>query len=148
MKQEELKHIVENGILGDFSANCVQVMKPKFIEYIEDESLTCAYPILHEYLNPRNTMQGGFMAAAFDNTLGVLVHLSTGKVEFTSLDLSVHYHRPIFEKDELTVIAKIQHKGRRIVQVLGEGYNKEKKLIATASSKIMILEKEKFFKNK
>lgn len=130
-----------NGKLGDASVNCVKFMKPTFVEYIEEKSLTFDYPVFDIYLNQRKSMQGGFISGAFDNVFGILVYLTVKKHEIASVDLDVNYHRPIFEDDQLRVTTYIKSKGKRIVYLVGEAYNKEKKLVATATSKIMILEK-------
>ena len=39
---------------------------------LEEGWLQNRFPILHEQLNPYGTMQGGFIAAAIDNTIGPL----------------------------------------------------------------------------
>ena len=124
--------------------NCRDTMQPQFVEYVEGESFTYNYPVLEMYLNPRRSMQGGFIAAAFDNAFGALVYLTTGQLEMASVDIHVNYQRPIFENDLLTVKVFLKAKGRNIVHVTGEAYDQSSVLIATASTNIMILDRDYF----
>jgi len=48
-------------------------MKCEIIEYdVEARSLTARMPVLHDWLNPFSTMQGGMIMAAVDNAVGPL----------------------------------------------------------------------------
>lgn len=122
--------------------NCVAVMQSEFIEYVVGKSITYDYLVLEMYSNPRKAMQGGFIAAAFDNTFGALTFLVTGKMEMATIDLSVSYHKPIFENDILTVTVFLQSKGKTIVNLRGEAYDRQKNLIATSTTNIMLWQKK------
>jgi acyl-coenzyme A thioesterase PaaI-like protein len=125
-------------------ANCRDTMKPQFVEYVEGESFTYNYPVLDMYLNPRRSMQGGFIAAAFDNAFGSLVYLTTGRMEMASVDLHVNFQRPIFENDTLTVKVYLKAKGKTIVHAFGDACDQSGNLIATAATNIMLLDREAF----
>lgn len=125
---------------------CREVMQPEFVEYMEGESLTYRFPVLEMYANPRNSMQGGFIGAAFDNTFGGLVYLLTGKLEMASIDMYINYHRPIFVGDHLYTKAMLKSKGRTVVHMLGESYDGKERLVATATTNIMLLGNQKFEK--
>lgn len=86
-------------------------------------------------------MQGGFISAAFDNAFGALAILATGKFEVSSLDLNVNYHRPILADDTLTVKVYLKSKGKSIISLWGESFDSCDRLIATATSKIILLNK-------
>lgn len=124
--------------------NCRDVMQPQFVEYVEGESFTYDYPVLEMYLTPRRSMQGGFIAAAFDNAFGSLVYLTTGQLEMATVDLHVNYQRPIFESDILTVKVFLKSRGKTIVHAWGEAYDRKSSLIATAATNIFIMDKELF----
>lgn len=147
----DLQSMIDDGIVEEHimrkSANCLDLMEPEFIEYVVGESVTLAYLVKDSYLNLRESMQGGLIAAAFDNAFGFLIYLVTKKIQVVGIDLCVSYHRPIFEKDKLIVTIYLKFKGKNIVHLIGEAYNEEKKLIATATSNLMLLENNKFFKN-
>jgi len=53
--------------------------------------------------------------------------------------LYTNYHRPIFAGDELIVTASIIVKGKTKIHMTAEAYNRENKLIATASTNYMYL---------
>jgi len=150
VRYTDLESMITDGIIDrivqnlENSTNCIKLMNPKFIEYIVGESLTYSYPVLDIFSNPRKSMQGGFIAAAFDNIFGILVYITTKKIEMASIDISVNYLRPIFINDTLIVKAYLKSKGKIIVHLIGEAYDKEKNLIATASTNIMLLEKNKY----
>mgnify|MGYP000936392661 FL=1 len=130
--QEQLKNVANP---------CAELMQPKFIEYIENESITYNFPVLDIYLNPWKCMQGGFISAAFDNAFGALAILATGKFEVSSLDLNVNYHRSILADDTLTVKVYLKSKGKSIISLWGESFDSCDRLIATATSKIILLNK-------
>ncbi|MEN6390956.1 MAG: PaaI family thioesterase [Syntrophomonas sp.] len=123
---------------------CREVMQPEFVEYVEGESLTYKFPVLEMYANPRNSMQGGFIGAAFDNTFGGLVYLMTGRLEMASIDMYVNFHRPIFVGDNLYMKAIKKSMGRTVVHMLGEAWDGKEHLIATATTNIMLLGNDKF----
>ncbi|HKL09814.1 MAG TPA: PaaI family thioesterase [Clostridia bacterium] len=121
-------------------APCMTNMKPVFKKYIHKELLTVSYPVLDSYLNPRKTMQGGFITAAFDNTFGALSYYSAGKKFMATIDINNRYHYPIFEGDELTVTVRMVSLGKTIVSMRGEAVNSEGRLIATAGTDVMIMD--------
>ncbi len=124
----------------DRAPNCFVTMQGKVLNYIPDSSLSIAFPVMESYLNPARTMQGGFITAAFDNVFGPLCLLATGTPHTTTVDISTHYHRSISAGDELIVTAVIKSKGRTKIHMLGEAYNKQNQLIATASTNYLRLE--------
>lgn len=119
---------------------CVAIMEPCFKEYIPGVSITYIYPVLESFLNPRRTMQGGFIAAAFDNVLGTLAFLETKNMDMATLDLYVNYHRPAMAGEDLTITAFIKHRGKTRSFYTAEAYNSQGKLVATAATNIVALE--------
>ncbi|EES92066.1 PaaI family thioesterase [Clostridium botulinum] len=130
-----MKTIDKYGILED--ANCINIMKPKVLEYKKGESLTLVFPVLEKYLNPLKSMQGGFITAAFDNAFGIFFITENHGELITTIDITTSYQRPIFLGDDLKIIVNIKQTGDNIVHMYGEGYNKEGKLVATCSTNIM-----------
>lgn len=122
--------------------NCVKIMESEFVEYVVGKSITYDYPALVIFSNPRKAMQGGFIAAAFDNTFGALTFLLTGQMEMATIDISVSYHKPIFENDILRTTAILQSKGKTIVNLRGEAFDRNNNLIATSTTNIILLAKK------
>jgi acyl-coenzyme A thioesterase PaaI-like protein len=69
-------------------------MDGEFLELDVDAGfLTAQFPVRESYLNPYGTMQGGMVAAAFDNTLGPLSMLVAPPN--VTRRLEVTYSRPV-----------------------------------------------------
>lgn len=125
--------------------SCWSFMQPEFVEYVEGESLTMAFPVLEVYSNPRGTMQGGFMTAAFDNTFGALLQMETRRQEIASIDIHMNFQRPIFVGEVLVVHAYVKSIGQTVANFYGEGVDRSQgRLIATAVSNLIIIGQEKF----
>ncbi len=113
---------------------CFTFMQGRVIDYVDGQSLTIGFPVLESYLNPARTMQGGFITAAFDNVFGPLCYSATSTTATTTVDISTSYHRPILEGDELIITATVKAQGKTKIHMMAEGYNRENKLIATATT--------------
>ncbi|MDD2372497.1 MAG: PaaI family thioesterase [Syntrophomonadaceae bacterium] len=119
--------------------HCYTSMQTRLLDVIPESSVTIAIPVLESYCNPAGSMQGGYISAAFDNAFGPLCILATGTPRTTALNINTSYHRPIFPGDELIITATVQSKGRTMIHILAEAYNREKQLIATANTQYLIL---------
>src|SRR5690606_25258907 len=49
---------------------CLLDMQGEVVEYEDGRALTMRFPVLPRYRNPLGNMQGGFIVAALDNTIG------------------------------------------------------------------------------
>jgi uncharacterized protein (TIGR00369 family) len=117
---------------------CIAIMEPTFLEYNPGVSISYQYPVLEKFLNPQKTMQGGFLTAAFDNVMGTLAYLEAKSPQMSTLDLSVNFHRPALADDVLTITAFLKHKGKTVVSLTGEACNSQGKLVATATTNLII----------
>lgn len=78
----------------NFPPPCFYHMEGEMIEWNpEKKTLVARYPTKTEFQNPRQFMQGGFVVAALDNTLGPLSYLS-GAPSVT-MQLNTTYIRPV-----------------------------------------------------
>jgi len=121
-------------------APCMANMNPVFKKYIHKTLLTVSYPVMDSYLNPRKTMQGGLITAAFDNTFGALSYYSTEKKFMTTINMHTHYHYPIYRGDSLTVTVHMASLGKTIVSMKGEAVDSNGRLIATSGTDVMIID--------
>ena len=71
---------------------CFHDMQGEFLRYSSRKAILVSFPVLAKQLNPIGVMQGGYIAAAFDNTLGPLSYLATQKPAVT-LDMTQTYLR-------------------------------------------------------
>lgn len=144
-KNRELEPNQQQSTQPRVPPSCWSFMQPELIEYVDGVSLTLAFPVLEVYANPRGTMQGGFMAAAFDNTLGALLTRITGRRDIASVDIHVSYQRPIFVGDVLVVRATVKSIGQTLANLYAEGFDKSQgRLIATAVSNLIFIGPERF----
>ena len=132
--EEELRSLSREHALGiTFPPNCFTSMQAKFVEYESRRSLSVAFPVLEESLNPLRTMQGGFIVAAFDDVFGPLSYLAA-RIPCVTLNLNTQFIRPIECGDQLTVRATVVSRNAQVLQMTAEAFNSRNKVIATASA--------------
>jgi uncharacterized protein (TIGR00369 family) len=120
---------------------CFSLMKAEYVDYESRMMLKISFPVLPEYLNPMKSMQGGFIAAAFDNVIGPLSYLAA-RATCVSLDMHTNFIRPIYAGDLLTITARVVIRGRSTMNISAEGVNAKGKLVASCSSHLIIVKKE------
>ena len=87
-----------------------------------------------ETLNPRGVIQGGFVAAMLDDTMGpALVALTHGKVMASSIDLNVSFLKPA-RLGRLICTGRVVSLGRRVAFLEAELFDAEGTLLARATS--------------
>lgn len=87
-----------------------------------------------ETLNPRGVIQGGFVAAMLDDTMGpALVTKTQGKVMASSIDINVSFLKPA-RPGRLICKGRVVSLGRRIAFLEGELFDAEGTLLARATS--------------
>jgi uncharacterized protein (TIGR00369 family) len=89
--------------------------------------------------NPMGTLHGGIMTDLADASMGVaLATLLADDESFTTLDLNIHFLRPVYE-GELVAEARVVHRGRTIALVEAVLKNDEGKEVARAAATQLIL---------
>lgn len=137
--EDETRRLTAGTFTGtQFPPHCFLSMEAEFLEYESRQRLVLKVPVKEEYLNPMRTMQGGFLAAAFDNALGPLSYLAAGS-PCTSLNLDVEFIRAVSWPDVLTITARVVARGRETVLMSAEAVDGRGKLVATATSTSLIL---------
>ncbi|MCF3594534.1 PaaI family thioesterase [Rhodobacteraceae bacterium LMO-12] len=87
-----------------------------------------------ETLNPRGVIQGGFVAAMLDDTMGpALVTLTHGKVMASSIDINVSFLKPA-RPGRLICKGRVLSLGKRIAFLEGELFDANGTLLARATS--------------
>lgn len=149
MKPEDLAEIMKtmktlsenaskNGISVQIPPNSFLDMNGEFLEYQKNKSLTVQFPVKENQTNPLGMMQGGYIAAAFDNTFGPLSYL-VAKKPMVTIDLSCQYIRGVEKGQNITVEARIVARGFSTLHMTGEMYSENRKLLATSSTNLLIL---------
>jgi uncharacterized protein (TIGR00369 family) len=90
-----------------------------------------------EFLNPAGNVQGGFLAAMLDDTMGPPLTATLDAGEFApTVNLNVQFHRPA-QVGPLKGVGRVVLRGREICQLSSELFQNEK-IVATATATAVI----------
>lgn len=113
-------------------------MQGRFEAYEPGEWLETRWPVLDWYRGPTGVMQGGWVAAAFDNTYGPLAFLTAGCFAAT-VSLSTTFHRPVADdRAELRVKAIVEGQTERLFFMRGEARDEDGRLMATSRTEMFL----------
>ena len=94
------------------------------------------------FLNPHGTVQGGFVAAMLDDTMGpALVSKTDGGCIPVSLNLAVSFIRPV-RPGRVIGKGRVVSQGRTVAFLEAELFDEEGELLARATSTARIIETE------
>ena len=91
--EERLRSVAPEGLPLQIPPACLIDMQGEPLEYEEGVSLTVRFPVLPRYANPLGHMQGGYIVAALDNTVGPFSYLIAPPSVTSSLN--TQYLRPV-----------------------------------------------------
>jgi uncharacterized protein (TIGR00369 family) len=106
------------------------------IELVEfsENSATMKMPMKEELRQPYGLLHGGATASLIDTAMAFAVVAAIGDEEkATTVDLTVHYLRPVVNETTICV-AKTVRVGRRLITVSADVSDENGRLIATAIS--------------
>jgi uncharacterized protein (TIGR00369 family) len=105
----------------------------KLVEVDPDEgTIEVSFTATDQFLNPAGTVQGGFLAAMLDDTLGPALVATLGDGEWApTTDLHVQFMSPA-KPGELRGSGRIVRRGRDVAFLAGELRDSEGELVATA----------------
>lgn len=90
--------------------------------------------------NPIGTVHGGLVCTLLDSVLGCATHttLPAGQA-YTSLEIKINYLRPVMaDTGQLTAVGIVTKPGSRAAFAEGTVHDRNGKLIATASSTLLV----------
>lgn len=107
----------------------------KLVEVDPDEgTIELTFTASEQFLNPVGVIQGGFLAAMLDDTLGPALVATLGEGEFApTTDLHVQFLRPA-RPGQLTGRGRIVRKGRDVAFMAGELLDEAGAIVATATA--------------
>lgn len=117
---------------------CFHDMQGEFLRYSSRKAILVGFPVLAKQLNPIGVMQGGYIAAAFDNTLGPLSYLAAQKPAVT-LDMTQTYLRAAKLEERIFCEAEVVTRGLKTLYMTASLVDTRGKLVATAQTQILIL---------
>jgi uncharacterized protein (TIGR00369 family) len=101
-------------------------------------TIEVAFAATDAFLNPAGTVQGGFLAAMLDDTLGPALVATLPDQEFApTLDLHVQFHRPALP-GRLIGHGRIVRRTRDIAFLAGELVDGHGSVLATASATAVV----------
>ena len=133
-----LRARLPTGVPLQIPPPCLTDMQGEPVAYVEGESLAMRFPVLARYQNPIGHMQGGFIVAALDNTLGPFSYL-IAPPSVTSA-LNTQYLRPVTADTAfITCIARLSERTRGTLYLTGEARNPEGKVVALCQATCQVL---------
>ena len=117
---------------------CLLDMQAEPIEYLDGERLVMRFPVLQRYQNPYGYMQGGYVLAAIDNTIGPFAFLIAPPS--VTQQITVSYVRPVTaDQAYLTCIATVLERTRKSLFLTGRAVDDDGRLFAIAQATFQIL---------
>ena len=122
-----LKSLISLDAGIEFPAPIFKDMEGRFVEYVENKSLTVRFPIKNHYKNPFGFMQGGMIIAAIDCTIGAL-NFFVKRPGFTT-QLNNTFIRPIDSKEKyIDIIASVVEWTKRQIHAEAIAINRAGKI--------------------
>ena len=117
---------------------CLLDMQAEPVEYVHDVRLVMRFPVLARYRNPFGYMQGGFVLAALDNTLGPFSFLIAPPS--VTQQVTIQYLRPVTpDQPHLTCEAVVLERTRRTLYLTGRALLGDGKVAAIAQATCQVL---------
>lgn len=96
------------------------------------------YPIKHDLTNPIGMIQGGFLAAIIDDTIGIAFFSMEPKFMFTTTNLNVNYLFGAHKGEIVRAKAKVIRMGKKIANFECKVYNMKGDVIASSTSNLVV----------
>ena len=91
-----------------------------------------------EFCNPAGVIQGGYLVAMMDDTIGMLAGMKAGKTKLPStVDLHTHFLRPV-RRGAIEVVARLRNIGRAMVFAEAELYDSRGKEAARSTASLTL----------
>jgi uncharacterized protein (TIGR00369 family) len=104
----------------------------------EAGTIEVAFTASEQFLNPAGNVQGGFLAAMLDDTLGPALVATLGEGEWApTIDLHVQFLRAA-RPGRLRGSGRIVRRGRDIAFLAGELRDREDRVVATATASALV----------
>lgn len=117
---------------------CLVDMQGELVDYEDGVRLRMRFPVLARYHNPLGNMQGGFVVAALDNTIGPFSFLIAAPSVTASLN--TQYLRPVTSAEtHVTCSAWLVDRTRNTLHIHAQAANSDGKVFALAQSVNQIL---------
>ncbi|TDU32576.1 uncharacterized protein (TIGR00369 family) [Panacagrimonas perspica] len=119
-----------------------ETLKFRLVEVAEGRAVFLGQPGPHVY-NPIGSVHGGYAATLLDSALGCAVHssLSSNQIH-TTLELKIAYHRGMTaDTGEIRAEGIVLSLGRRVAFAEGKITDAQGRLLASATSTLLVMER-------
>lgn len=100
----------------------------------EEGEIVIAFHPDERTLNPHGTVQGGFVAAMLDDTMGpALLSMTKGAFVASSIDLAVSFVRPV-KAERVIAKGRVVNHGRTVAFLEAELFDQSGRLLARSTS--------------
>jgi uncharacterized protein (TIGR00369 family) len=108
---------------------------------VEDGRILLACDSRSAFANPLGLLDGGIAATLLDSAMGCAVHTTLpANQAYSSLDISVrHIRSGAIDGGELRAEGRVMHRGRKVRTAEATLHDEAGRLIATATSSLMVL---------
>jgi len=96
------------------------------------------YPVKHDLTNPVGMIQGGFLAAIIDDTIGIAFFSMEPEYMFTTTNLNVNYLFGAREGEVLRAKANVIRMGKKIANFECKVYNLKNEVIASSTTNLVV----------
>lgn len=144
---------MDNALYKMFESQVGKPMKenaPPFTAWLEPTLLSVKpgsfemeITVRKEMTNPLGLLHGGIQAAILDEIIGMTVASLDKPLPAVSVNLNVDFLGKARLGDKITAKSNLVRQGRQIINMTGELYNQEGKLIARAMSNMLQIELKK-----
>jgi uncharacterized protein (TIGR00369 family) len=112
---------------------CILDMQAEVIALADPDHLTIRFPVLPRYQNPLGYMQGGFIAAALDNTMGPF-SCPVAPPSVTT-QMTLNYLRPVTPGlPYITCTARLRERSGKVAIYEGVALNPDGKVLVLAQA--------------
>ncbi|MBN2236769.1 MAG: PaaI family thioesterase, partial [Bacteroidales bacterium] len=108
------------------------------LRFIEAGEAWIDYPIKQEMSNPIGMIQGGFLAALIDDTIGLAFFSMEPKLMFTTTNLNVNYLFGARVGETVLAKAKVIRMGKKIANFECKIYNSKDEVIASSTTNLVV----------
>jgi len=129
---------IPNGMEYQLPPNSTAMLNCEHLNYKDRCELVNRYFIGNEFSNPQGTVQGGVIAACFDDTFGPL-GVVTARNPIVTIDMNIQYIRAISVDEDFFIQANIVSVAKSTIFIEAKAFNCKGKLLAKASTNQLIL---------
>lgn len=110
-----------------------------YVAFDMGKSISAEFPFNKDFMNPIGSFQGGVLCGLIDEVFGPLSFMAANRPCVT-INMSTIYIRPFKESDEKVIItAQVVSQTKSLLLIEGTVKTKDDKLIATATSQLLIV---------